>query len=96
MSSPDLASRRRALLIVYKRYLQAERAWYLAQAEALSWFPRPPGRTVTQIGNPGSRLRRLHDRRDRAMEQLALAQQRFDDAKRRATRRIQILALPAR
>jgi hypothetical protein len=94
--TPDLASRRRALLILYRRYLKAERAFLLAQDEAWAWFPRQHGRAIELIGNPGSRLRALYDQRQRAIVQLAAAHRKLQDARsRRRTRlHIEVLALP--
>ena len=62
--TPDINFRRRTLLVFYSRYLNADRALRLAQEEALSWFPQDARPLVPPIGNPGSRIRRLYDRRD--------------------------------
>lgn len=86
--------RRRALLIFYRRYLAADRAWRLAQAEAVSWFPAQFRPAVPPIGDPGSKLRRLHDRRDRALARLKVAHLKLGKAQERATRSVYILALP--
>jgi hypothetical protein len=67
--TPDLNFRRRVLVVLYRKYLDADLAWVLAQREVLSWFPlgaRPAG---SLMGNRGSHLRRLCERRDRALSQ---------------------------
>jgi hypothetical protein len=75
---PDHQTYRRVLQIYYRRYLRAERALRIAQNEAASWLPTKQHRMVLLIGNPGSRMRELYERRNRAMEQLSLVQQEFD------------------
>lgn len=94
--TPDIEPRRRAVLIIYRRYVAADRAWQLAQREAQSWFPAAARPAVPPIGNPGSRVRALHDRRERAVEQLTVALEKLHTAQRRAARRIRILSLPPR
>ena len=90
----EFENRRRALLIFYRRYLAADRAWRLAQAEAVSWFPVQFRPAVPPIGNPGSKLRRLHDQRDRALAKLTVAHLKLGNARKRATSKVRILALP--
>ncbi len=92
--TPDLNFRRRTLLVFYRRYLNADRALRLAQREALSWFPLEARPSVPPIGDPGSRVRRLYDRRDRALAQFGVVYEEFNEVQRRSTRRIHILALP--
>ena len=91
--TPELEARRRALQIIYNRYIQADRAWRLAQRDALSWFPVGRRPSVPPIGDPGSRVRRLYDDRSRVLAQLATAHQEVSEARRLSTRRIRILAL---
>ncbi len=94
--TPDLNFHRRVLVVLYRKYLDADRAWRLAQTEALSWFPldtRPAG---SLMGNPGSHLRRLYERRDRALSQFMVVYGEIDQAPRRAVRQVHILALPLR
>lgn len=93
--TPGLETRRRALLIVYRRYLRAEDAWRQAQIEALSWFPERIRPAVAPIGNPGSSLRRLYDRRMQALTKLTVARQKLDEARRRSMPPVRIIALPA-
>jgi len=90
---PELELRRRALLSAYHRYLAADRACRLAEKEALSWFPIKNHPSVPPIGHPGSPLRRLHDRRDRAIFRLQLLRLKFHETRSCATH--PILALPS-
>lgn len=92
--TPDLETRRRALIIYYSRYLRADRAWRVAQREARSYFPAGIRPAVPPIGDAGSRLRSLYERRDRALAQLAVAHQELNKGRRRPNRRIRILTLP--
>ena len=92
--APDIKARRRALKIIYKRYLRADRAWRLAQEEALSWSPASRRPTVPPIGDPGSHVRKLYDYRDRVLAQLTVAHQEMSRVRRRPVRHIRILALP--
>jgi hypothetical protein len=91
--TPDLEPRRRALAVFYRRYLVADRALRLAQGEALSWFPRGSRPSVPPIGDPGSPVRRLHDRRDRALQLLVVAHVKLHEARRRSARRRQVLRI---
>jgi len=94
--TPELEIRRRAFLVVYRRYIAADREWRQAQREAISWFPVASPRSVAPIGDPGSRVRRLHDRRGRAVDQLAVAMLMLHEARRRVARRRQLLSWPPR
>jgi hypothetical protein len=48
------------------------------------------------MGNPGSHLRRLYERRDRALSQFMVVFGEIDQARRHALREVHILALPLR
>jgi hypothetical protein len=92
-----LEAERRFLLEAYRRYLRADRALQAALAAAVIWFPERAPRKTLPIGNPGSRMRRLHERRDRALARLMLARQELARAHRRALRgRVQVIGLIAR
>ena len=83
----ELLTRRRALAATYRRYLEADRAWHLALREVNLWFPvasRPVG---SKIGNPGSRIRMLFERRERALLQLEAMRLKLAMAKRRLAER---------
>ena len=90
-----LEPRKRALLVVYTRYVEADREWRLAQREARKWFPASSRPLTPLIGHAGSRIRQLYDRRNRALVQLAAAQQKLHAARQRARKKIFLHALPA-
>lgn len=83
----DLKVRRRVLQLTFQRYLDADRALTLAVREARLWFPSQRRPTVTSLGNPGSRVRRLHEQRDKALCQLEVARLKLDFAKERLKQR---------
>jgi hypothetical protein len=89
----DLEPRRRALGVFYRRYLVADRAFRLAQHEALSWFPSGSRPSVPPIGDPGSPIRRLYERRDKALQQLVVARIKLHEARRRSARRRRVLLI---
>ncbi len=94
--APDLQTRRRALVILYRRHLRAERAWRLAQREALSWFPLGTRPSVRPIGNPGSHVRRLYEKRNRTLAQLMLAHRHLSELRHRHRAYTKMLVLPHR
>ncbi|KRS16363.1 hypothetical protein [Roseovarius indicus] len=79
----ELKTRRRVLLVTYRRYLEAERALTVARQEMKAWFPAASRPLDTAIGQPGSRIRGIYDRRERAMLQLATAKAKLEQARRR-------------
>lgn len=79
----QLEAHRRVLVVAYRRYLAADRALETARSTALRWFPEAPARSTVLIGDPGSRIRRLHERRDRALAHLELARQALEEAQDR-------------
>ena len=83
----DLLTRRRVLLLTYQRYLEADRAWKAALRDVNTWFPptRRPGPAM--IGNPGSRVRRLYEQRERALLQLDTARLKLETARKRLAER---------
>lgn len=86
----DLSTRRRVLISTYTRYLDADRAWHMALDEMKLWFPATnrPGRSA--IGNPGSPIRKLYERRERALLQLEVARFKLDAARQRLAERHKI------
>lgn len=82
-----LEVQRRVLIVAYRRYLVADQALQVARAAALSWFPEAPPRSTMLIGDPGSRIRRLYDRREQALALLDLARQELEEAQRRMRQR---------
>lgn len=91
---PELRLHYRALLSAHHRYMAADRACRIAQKEALSWFPTKQRPSVPPIGNPGSPLRRLHDRRDRSLIRLEVLRLTLHETRHREPRHVSILALP--
>ena len=79
----QLEAHRRVMIIAYRRYITADRALETARSTARSWFPEAPTRGTALIGNPGSRIRHLYERRDRALARLELARQALDEAQDR-------------
>lgn len=79
----ELETRRRVLLVTYRRYIEAERALTVARREMQAWFPPASRPRDTAIGQPGSRIRGIYDRRERAMLQLATAKAKLEEARRR-------------
>jgi hypothetical protein len=80
----DLVVRRRALLVTYRRYLEADRAWDMAIRDVKSWFPPGNRPGPSTIGNPGSPIRRLYERRERALHQLKAARLKLEMARQRS------------
>jgi hypothetical protein len=87
----DLDLRRRVLVKFYRRYLVADRAWVLETRAAVTWLPEPPAGKLALIGNPGSRVRRLYDRREAALERLHVARAKLEAARRRRASRAVLL-----
>lgn len=83
----ELTAYQRLLLIAYERYLETDLRLAQAMNDMRGFFPvnRMPYRDT--IGAPGSRVRRLHDDRDRALLRLQSAYEKFKAAKTRAERR---------
>ncbi|KAA9007782.1 hypothetical protein [Histidinibacterium aquaticum] len=83
----DLDRRRRVLIMTYQRYTEADLAWRRACATARGWFPegdRPPRR---MIGGPESPVRKIYDRRQRALEQFMAAERKLSQARARPDRK---------
>ena len=83
----DLETRRRVLLLTYQRYLEADRAWNIAQREIRTWFPTASRPGLATIGSPGSPVRRLYEQRERARLQLDAAHSKLEAAKQRLVER---------
>ena len=85
----DLKIRRRVLLVTYQRCLRTDRAWIVALREMKAWFPVTNQPYRSTIGSPGSPMRRLYERRERAILQLETARRKLEEAKRRLAARRQ-------
>jgi hypothetical protein len=83
----DLETRRLVLLTTYRRYLEADRAWTVALAEVRAWFPAQARPYRTAIGDPGSPVRQLWERRERALLHLEIARGKLEEARRRLAAR---------
>ncbi len=84
---PDLKVPRRVVLQRFHTYLQADAEWRRAQEDAAEWFPEAPRRGVLLIGAPRSRLRRLYEQREHAIEAMVVARLKLERAKARAQAR---------
>lgn len=91
----ELLSYRRALTKAYRRYLDAEASLYTAQQTARSFFPPNSRPQVPPIGQPGSRIRRLYDRRERALARLVLVRQMIRETRLGTQRTVWISSLPS-
>lgn len=93
-----LIHRRRVLLITYRRFLAADRAWSDASETARALVRKMP-KSVAAIGTPRSRMRALHGQRERALQQLHVARFKLEVARRRCVAQTvqgsQSLHLPA-
>ena len=79
----DLAARRRLLVLAYQRYMEADRSWNVASEETRAWFPKEGATQLSSIGNPGSRMRALYERRAKAIAQLEVARIKLEVGKQR-------------
>ena len=84
----DLETRRAVLVTTYRRYLDADRAWTAALSETRAWFPASSRPHRGAIGDPDSPVRRLYERRQRALEQLEIARLMMGAGKRRLAARM--------
>lgn len=83
----ELVTRRRVLLMMYRRYLEADREWDIAMRNLHRWFPEESRMGTLAIGNPGSPIRRLYARRLRALIQLEATLLKVQIAKQRMAAR---------
>ncbi len=83
----DLKSRRRLLVNASQSYLVADGAWRQGLREARAFIPDAINHNVWKIGNLGSRIRKLYEARDRALQRLVAAQLKIQVAKKRIQNR---------
>lgn len=83
----ELAAYHRLLTVAYRRYLIADLMLSHAKDDMRRFFPadRMPYRNT--IGTPYSRVRRLHEDRDRALLQLQSSYEEFRVARARAAQK---------
>lgn len=74
---------RRTVLQAYHRFLAADRSLQEARSAALVWTSERPPQKAMLMGNTGSRVRRLYERRDRALERLTLLRKALIQEKKR-------------
>ena len=82
-----LVTRRRVLLLTYQRYLKADRAWDTALRDVKTWLPSSSQPSHLIIGNPGSKIRKIYEQRERALMQLEAAHLKLETARQRLTAR---------
>jgi len=80
---PDLRGRRRVLVESYQRFLIADREWVVAVRQARAWMPGEISPKQGVMGNPGSKVRRLYEQRDRAVRRLQLVREALGRARLR-------------
>lgn len=85
----ELRTRRRAVALAYHRYIEADEAWNRSAERAMNWFPGARQAHLAIMGNPGSSVRRLYQKRERAMLQLETARLKLKVAKLRLLKRRQ-------
>ena len=83
----ELMTIRRALLMTYQSYLEADRAWDIAMHDVNTWFPGENRTGILAIGNPGSPVARLYVQRKRALQQLEAVSRKLQRAKKRLASR---------
>lgn len=80
---PDLKTRRRVFVHASQSYVCADAAWHRGLHEATAFVPDAVNRSIWKIGNPGSRIRKLYEERDHALQRLVVARLKFQVAKAR-------------
>ena len=84
----DLELRRRVLVKFYRRYAAADRAWQVGAQAAAMWLRDAPPGKLALIGDPGSPVRRLYERREDARQRLYAGRAKLETARlRHETRR---------
>ncbi len=79
----DLHTRRKLCFVAYAEYLKADKAWTSALAEASDLVPDVVGHGYWRLGDRGSPIRILYERRDRALQKMVVAHGKFKTAKTR-------------
>ena len=82
MEHPDLRVARRLLAEAYMRYINADRNWVVVERAARSWLDAATPRAVVLLGAPGSKIRRIHDYREKALERFLVARASYESARR--------------
>ncbi|PSL18927.1 hypothetical protein [Shimia abyssi] len=80
---PALRTRHRFVVHATLAFTKADNALRLAQRETRALMPDITSAKVRLIGHPGSRMRRLYDDRNRALERMQVAYLKLDRARSR-------------
>ena len=80
---PDLQINRRVVINATQRYSRADADWHKGLIHAAEIFPDVVGHGFWHIGNPGSRIRKLYERREQALRRLDVARLKLQFAKKR-------------
>jgi len=83
----DLKTHRRVFVFASQTYTLADTAWRKGLREAALLVPDVEGHGYWKIGNPGSRMRRLYDQRDQALQRMTVARLKLQVAKARLLER---------
>lgn len=83
----ELAAYQRLLVFAYRRYLEADHALASRLSDMRTFFPPDSMPYRGTIGAPGSRIRRLYEDRDRALQRLHAARAKFNAARARLDQR---------
>jgi hypothetical protein len=83
----ELTAYHRLLVVSYRRYLDADLTLTLARDEMRTFFPAGSMPPRGAIGAPGSRMRRLHEDRDRALLRLQSSYEKLRAARARVAQR---------
>ncbi|UWQ86031.1 hypothetical protein [Leisingera caerulea] len=84
---PDLQLRRSVLVRASLRFEKAEADWRAAVIKASELVPQAHRYSYWSIGHPGSRIRELYNRRDKALNLLTVALLKFESARHRVRER---------
>jgi len=78
-----LRVQRHVYVAAYEEYLRADRDWLVGLERVGALVPDAMGRGFWTLGNPGSKVRRSYQRRDRALQKLMAARSKLENAKLR-------------
>ncbi|TCL07973.1 hypothetical protein BXY66_0004 [Shimia isoporae] len=80
---PDLKTRHRLFVQASQSYAVADRAWRIGLRNARSLVPIAVSSKVSTLGAPGSRIRKLYEDREKALQRFQVAHVKFDIARAR-------------
>ena len=79
----DLQINRRVVINATQSYTRADADWHRGLSHVAEIFPDVLGHGFWQIGNPGSRIRKLYERREQALRHLDVARLKLQTARKR-------------